>query len=61
MLNRNYDALHENNGGVEPLPNNQHTVALPQQIDQRWVSVDVSNIIPEGRTRNMRRDYAVYR
>ena len=32
-----------------------------QQIDQRWVSVDVDNIVPGGRTRGNRIDYAQFR
>ena len=36
-------------------------VAPAQQIDQRWVSLDASNIIPGDRTRGARRDYSEYR
>ena len=45
------DGLHPN----EPIP------AVRQQIDQRWVSVDASNIIPGDRTRGVRRDYSEFR
>ena len=41
----------------EPLVQQQQQ----QQIDQRWVSLDASNIIPGERTRGNRRDYSVYR
>ena len=57
--NQDHGLLQENNN-IE-MVNNPVGPVPHQQIDQRWVSVDASNILPGGRTRNRRQDYAVFR
>ena len=53
--------VNDNDIGNPQLEPQQIEIGPTQQIDQRWVSVDASNILPGDRTRGIRRDYSEYR